>query len=110
MLLALPAVDATTLATVDARLAADGVAGFAQFGPGAPLKVYTAEWADAGGGAVGLVAGVVLNRLTRIGPVVLLAALAGAAAPAWLRRHDRLVVGGWVVVWAVFYAAYWAVD
>src|SRR4029453_9274686 len=65
MLLALPAIDGTTLTTVDDRLTADGVAGFAQVGAGPPLKVYTASWIGGGGGVASLVAGVVLNRVTR---------------------------------------------
>ena len=108
MLLALPAIDPTTLATVDARLASDGVAGFAQVGAGPPLKVYTASWIGGGGGLASLVAGVVLNRITRIGPVVLVAAVAGWLLPGWLRRHERLVVGGYGVAWTAFYAAYWS--
>ena len=108
MLLALPAIDGMTLATVDARLASDGVAGFAQVGAGPPLKVYTASWIAAGGGLASLVAGVVLNRVTRIVPVVLVAALAGWLLPGWLRRHERLVVGGYGLAWTAFYAVYWS--
>ena len=106
VLLAIPAIDEATFSTVEASLA-DGVTGFAQVGAGPPLKVYTTEWVAAGGGPVALVAGVVLNRLTRIGPVVLLAAAAGWLLPGWLRRHDRLVVVGYSVAWTLFYALYW---
>ena len=107
MLLAIPGVDADTIATVDARLAADGVLGFAQVGPGPPLKVYTVEWVEAGGSWPGLILGVVVNRVTRIGPIVLVASLAGRLFPGWLRRHERLVVPAYGVAWTVFYAAYW---
>lgn len=108
MLLALPGIDADTIATVHARLAADGVLGFAQFGPGPPLKVYTVEWTAAGGSWPGLILGVLLNRVTRIGPVVLVAALAGRLFPDWLRRHERPVIAGYAVAWTVFYAIYWS--
>jgi hypothetical protein len=84
------------------------VTGFAQVGPGPPLKVYTTEWVEAGGGPIALAAGVVLNRLTRIGPIVLAAAVAGWLLPGWLRRHERVVVVGYIVAWTVFYARYWS--
>ena len=48
-----------------------------------------------------------LNRVTRIGPIVLVAALAGRLFPGWLRRHERLVIPAYGVAWTVFYAAYW---
>jgi len=107
MLLAIPGIDADMIATVDARLAADGVLGFAQVGPGPPLKVYTVEWVEAGGSWPGLILGVVVNRVTRIGPVVLVAALAGRLLPGWLRRHERVVIPAYGVAWTAFYAVYW---
>ena len=106
MLLALPAIDDATFASVDASLDT-GVTGFAQVGAGPPLKVYTTEWVEAGGGPIALIAGVVINRLTRIGPIVLVAAMIGWLSPGWLRRHDRAVVVGYGVAWTVFYALYW---
>ena len=107
MLLSIPGIDEDTVATVDARLAADGVLGFAQVGPGPPLKVYTVEWVEAGGSWPALILGVLLNRVTRIGPVVLVAALAGRLFPGWLRRHERLVIPAYGVAWTIFYAVYW---
>ena len=107
MLLAVPGIDTDTIANVDGRLAADGVLGFAQVGPGPPLKVYTVEWVEAGGSWPGLILGVLLNRVTRIGPVVLVAALAGRLLPGWLRRHERLVIPAYGVAWTAFYAVYW---
>ena len=50
---------------------------------------------------------VLLNRVTRIGPVVLVAALGGRLFPGWLRRHERLVLPAYIVAWTVFYAIYW---
>jgi hypothetical protein len=75
------------------------VLGFAQVGPGPPLKVYTVEWTAAGGSFPGLILGVLLNRVTRIGPIVLVAALAGRLFPDWLRRHERPVIAGYAVAW-----------
>jgi membrane protein YqaA with SNARE-associated domain len=108
MLRAIPGIDEATIAAADASLTDDGVAGFAQFGPGPPLKVYTARWAASDGGALGLLAGVVLNRLTRIGPVLVAAAVAGWLIPGWLRRHERLVLAGYALAWAAVYALYLA--
>ena len=107
MLRALPAIDDATFQAVNSALD-EGVTGFAQFGAGPPLKVYTTEWVESNGGPIALVAGVVLNRLTRIGPIVLLAAVAGWLIPGWLRRHERVVVVGYVGAWTAFYALYWS--
>jgi membrane protein YqaA with SNARE-associated domain len=105
MLWAVPGIDEALIATADAQLD-DGVAGFAQLGPGPPLKVYTVRWVEAGGGIPALLVGVVLNRLTRIGPVVLVAAVIGWLLPGWLRRHERLVLAGYAVAWIALYALY----
>jgi hypothetical protein len=110
MLRALPAIDSATIAAVDAEVAAEGVSAFAQLGPGPPLKVYTASWTAAGGNIPGLFVGVTINRLTRIGPVVFIAALAGWLAPGWLRRRERLVIPGYVLGWTAFYALYWGLS
>jgi hypothetical protein len=109
MLRAIPAIDGDTIANVAQELDDEGVAAFVQLGPGPPLKVYTAQWVETGGGAIGAI-GVVLNRITRVGPVVLVAAVAGWVLGPWLRRHDRPVVGVYVLAWTFFYAAYWAAS
>jgi membrane protein YqaA with SNARE-associated domain len=106
LLRAVPGIRAEQIAAAQASIATDGVLGFAQFGPGPPLKVYTVAWVEAGGGVPGLVAGVILNRLTRIGPVVLLAAIAGLVAGGWLRRHERLCLAAYALAWVAVYATY----
>lgn len=106
MLLALPAIDQPMVMEVERAVADHGIAGFVQVGPGPPLKVYTAAWIGDGGGLPGLLVGVVVNRITRIGPVVLVAAAAGFALGGWWRAHDRLTVGGYVLAWVAFYAIY----
>jgi hypothetical protein len=108
MLLALPGIDASTLAEVDLALAGNGIAGFAQVGPGPPLKAYTVQWLGQGGDLPGLVVGAIINRLTRIGPVVMVAALIGWGLRAWMRQRERLILVAYAVAWIVFYAAYWA--
>ena len=54
-------------------------------------------------------AGVVLNRITRIVPGVLLLAIVGRVAPAFLRRHDRLVLIVYAAAYVVGYAVYWGI-
>ncbi len=108
MLLGLPGIDAGMLAEVDASVSAQGVGAFAQFGPGPPLKVYTEAWVGQGGDLGGEVVGTVLNRITRIGPVVVVTAIAGMVLASWLRAHDRLTVAAYAAAWIVFYAIYFA--
>lgn len=106
MLLALPAIDGAMLIDVERAVADQGTVAFAQVGPGPPLKVYTAAWIGDGGDLPGLLLGVVVNRMTRIGPVVVVAALAGIALGRWWRAHDRLTMSGYVLAWVAFYAIY----
>ena len=106
LLLAIPAIDPALLASADEALARDGVAGFAQLGPGAPLKVYTVEWLAQGGDIGGLLVGTVLNRITRIGPALIAAAVIGQFAGSWLRRHSRLTLAAYAAFWILVYVAY----
>jgi hypothetical protein len=106
VLLAIPAIDPALLASADQALARDGVLGFAQIGPGTPLKVYTVEWLAQGGDIAGLLAGTVLNRITRIGPGLIVAAVIGHVASSWLRRHSRLTLAAYAVFWILVYATY----
>ena len=78
----------------------------AQIGPGTPLKVFTVAWASGPGSVAPFLVGAALNRITRIAPTLAAAAAVGAMAPGWLRRHDRLVIGGSGVAWVAFYALY----
>ena len=106
LLLSIPAIDPPLLASADQALARDGVAGFAQFGPGAPLKVYTVEWLAQGGDIAGLLVGTVLNRITRIGPALIVAAVIGQLAGPWLCRHSRATLAAYVAFWILVYVAY----
>jgi membrane protein YqaA with SNARE-associated domain len=106
LLLAVPGIDASMLGEVERRIGEDGVAAFGQVGPGTPLKASTAGWAGARGDVLGTVAGAVLNRVTRVGPVVAMAWVGGRLAGGWLRRHDRLVVVCYVACWVVVYALF----
>lgn len=103
MLLRIPGIDAAMIADARAELAGDGVLGFAQVGIGTPLKVYTAEWQALGGDPAGLLAGTILNRLTRIGPAILLGAAGGWLLAAWIRRHAGPTLVAYVAFWTLVY-------
>ena len=107
LLLALPGIDAGMLADADRSVARDGLLGFVQFGPGAPLKVDTAAWVAHGGDVLGLLAGVILNRLTRVGPPVLAAVVIGTIAGPWIRAHQRATLGAYAAFWIGVYAYIW---
>jgi hypothetical protein len=108
MLLTLPGINPTTLSEVGSALAAHGTAAFAQFGPGPPLKAFTLEWLGQGGDLAGLLVGTIVNRITRIGPVVLVAAAFGWRFSRWLRGRERFVLLAYGAAWIVFYAGYLA--
>jgi hypothetical protein len=107
MLLTLPGIDRSIVSEARAHLERDGVLGFAQFGPGPPLKVYTSEWLALGGDFPGLVVGSILNRLTRVGSVVLVAAAAGLLLGSLMRRHAGVTLAAYATSWIVVYVALW---
>jgi 1-acyl-sn-glycerol-3-phosphate acyltransferase len=108
MLLALPGIHETTLATARETVAGGNPVSIALVGPGIPLKVYTFAWATGPATPLALAAGAVLNRITRIAPVMLLLAALGWIAPGFLRRHDRLTLAVYATAYVVLYAIYWS--
>jgi hypothetical protein len=108
-LVALPGIDASTLSSVEADLTAHGAAAFAAVGPGVPLKVYTTAWAASDGSPIVLAAAVVMNRLTRIGPGILVAAVIGRLVPRQLRKHERIILAAYAVGWIALYLVYWGI-
>jgi hypothetical protein len=108
LVLAVPAINQPMLDAARVTVATGDPASLALFGPGTPLKVFTVAWVSGSGTVLGLLLGAVLNRLTRIGPALLAAMGVGALLPAWLRRHDRLVLALYVGAWIVIYAGYWS--
>ena len=108
MLLALPGINHTMIAAARDTVAAGNPASIALVGPGTPLKVYTLAWATGPATPLALAVGAVLNRITRIGPVLLLLAALGWVAPGFLRRHDRLVLATYAIAYLVLYAIYWS--
>jgi membrane protein YqaA with SNARE-associated domain len=107
MLLALPGIDEPMLAAARDTVAAGNPASMALVGAGTPLKVYTYAWATGPATPLALAVGAVLNRITRVGPVLLLLAALGWIAPGFLRRHDRLVLAIYAAAYLVTYALYW---
>ena len=81
--------------------------GFAQFGVGPPVKVYSTEWLSLGGDVPGLVVGTILNRLTRIGAVVLVASAAGWFLASGIRRHAAATLAAYAAFWIGVYAILW---
>lgn len=105
-ILAVPGIREPMLTSARDLVAAGDPLSIAQLGPGTPLKVYTLAWATGPGTPLALTAGVVLNRITRIGPGLLALVAAGWAAPAFLRRHDRLVLLAYAAFYVVAYVLY----
>ena len=106
LLTALPGIDAATLDAARQAVAGGDPTAVAGFGPGMPLKVYTVAWATGPASPAALALGVVLNRVTRVGPVVLALAVLGRLAPAFLRRHERLVLVVYAAAWVAVYVLY----
>lgn len=106
LLTALPGIDAAAVDVARVAVGAGDPASVAGFGPGMPLKVYTYAWATGPATPAALAIGVVLNRITRVGPVVLALAVLGHLAPGFLRRHERLVVGVYAAAWVATYILY----
>jgi membrane protein YqaA with SNARE-associated domain len=110
LVLAVPGIDQAAFDSASRTVTTGVPSSIAQFGPGIPLKVFTVAWALGPGNVVPFVVGVVLNRITRIAPTLIVATAIGAAAPGWSRRHERLVLVAYAAVWLVVYALYFLVP
>ncbi len=106
IVLAVPGVDAAMLHSAQQTVASGDPLSIAQLGPGTPLKVYTVAWAAGPATPLALALGVIFNRITRIGPGLLLAAGIGWLGSTWVRRHDRLVLAVYAAFWLGAYALY----
>jgi hypothetical protein len=104
LILAVPGVDGFLLEAARTDLERAGVLGFTQLGPGPPLKTYSLEWLALGGSAPGLVAGAIVNRISRIGPVLLAAAVLGWAFGGPIRRHPAATALAYAAFWVGVYA------
>jgi len=107
MLLALPGIDASLIVEANSQLQRDGVLGFVQLGVGPPLKVYSNEWLALGGDVPGLVSGSILNRLTRIGPVLVVASGAGLVLASGIRRRSGATLAAYAAFWIAVYVILW---
>ncbi len=107
VLRAQPGLGEPGLAEAEARLRGRGpLGGFAQVGPGLPLKAYIHALAVIAPATLpATVVGLALvNRLTRLGP----AAVGFAALHPWAIGWSPVWLAVvWVGGWAVFYIAYW---
>ena len=106
LLLALPGVDARTLADATTTVAGGSPTCLLLFGAGIPLKVYTFAWANGLVSPLGFLPAVILNRFSRILPLALAEAVIGVAAAGFLRRHERTVLAIYVAAWVAVYALY----
>ena len=106
LVLAVPFIDQPMLDAARITVSRGDPVSMALFGPGTPLKVFTVAWTLGPGSLGGLLVGAVLNRCTRILPALLVATGLGALAPAWLRRHDRLVCVLYAAAWLAVYVSY----
>lgn len=104
LVLAVPGVDRAVLDQASRAVADGQPASMALVGPGTPLKVFTLAWALGPGEPTGWLAGVVINRLTRIGPGVVVAIVLGLVAPRWVRRHARALLIAYTIGWVALYA------
>jgi hypothetical protein len=103
----LPGIDQPLVAEARRAVSEDGVLGFIQVGVVPPLKLYASEWFAQGGDAVGAVIGALVNRLTRIGPLLAASAVIGVVLGKGLRRHAAVGVAAYVGAWIVVYTAFW---
>lgn len=104
-----PALGRAGIAAAERRLRDLGlIRGFAQLGPGLPLKAYLrALRTVAPASTIADVAGLaVTNRLARLGPVTIGFVLLNPVE-ATIRWPPGLVIGLYTVGWAIFYPAYW---
>jgi membrane protein YqaA with SNARE-associated domain len=108
LLLGLPGVTEPMVTAASGTVASGNPTCLLLFGPGTPLKVFTFAWANSVVSPVGFVPAVILNRISRIVPLALAEAGLGALAPAFLRRHERMVLGLYVAAYVATYALYLA--
>jgi hypothetical protein len=108
LMLAIPGINPQMPQAAERAMAGGDVLAFVGFGPGTPVKVYIVAWILAGGSPLLLAVGVIVNRLTRMGPGVLVTAVVGSLAPRFLRRHERLVLAIYGGLWVLTYVLYFA--
>lgn len=106
LVLAVPGVHPEMLTQATVAFAGGDPMPFAAFGPGTPLKVFSLAWLQVGNLPAVLALWVIVNRLTRIGPLLAVLVVAGTIAPDWLRRHDRLVLAVYAAFWIALYVWY----
>jgi hypothetical protein len=101
IVLGVPGIHAQMVESAEADVRGGDPLAMVHLGPGTPLKVYTISWWEGDGSPGGYVAGVIANRLVRMGTVVALFAIVGWLAAAWIRRRPWLAVAAYLLFWAV---------
>jgi hypothetical protein len=81
---------------------------FGQVGPGLPLKAYVVALLDLGGdpGSARLTALALVNRLTRLVPVVAAFAMVGIVGRG-AGLSPSVALPAYVIGWTAFYVAFW---
>jgi membrane protein YqaA with SNARE-associated domain len=108
LLLGLPGINEPMVRAASGTVASGGPTSLLLFGPGTPLKVFTFAWANGAVSPVGFLPAVIVNRISRIAPLALAQAGLGTLAPAFLRRHERMLLGLYVAAYIATYALYLA--
>jgi len=103
LVLTVPGINQALLDSASHAVADADPTSMALVGPGTPLKVFTVAWALGPNQPVPWLAGVLVNRLTRIGPGVVVAVVLGILAPTWARRHARALLVAYVLGWVALY-------
>ena len=104
----LPGLSAAELAGARDELAERGLG--AMLGlplQGYPLKVGVHAAAQLGFPFADVVLFSLLNRLVRVGPYVLVTAVAGVLVARWIHARPGLALALYTATWSVFYAWYW---
>lgn len=109
MIRTLPGIGASDFSTVRALLEQGGIGAFVQFGPGIPVKVDVAVSASMGISPLLVAVGVVMNRVSRIAPTLIAAAVVGRLAPRLVRRFPTLLLAAYALGWLGLYLLYWNV-
>jgi membrane protein YqaA with SNARE-associated domain len=91
-LLVLPGINQPMVTAASATVESGSPTCLMLFGPGTPLKVFAFAWANAAISPIGFVPAVILNRMSRIGPLALGQVALGLVAPDFLRRRQRIVL------------------
>ena len=105
----LPAIGPAAMETARRAVTTEGLPAMVNLPfQGPPLKVYVHAAALAGSSGFELLLFVVLNRIARIVPLVLVAVVFGVGLRGWIARHATMTLVTYALVVSLGYLAYWA--